>query len=98
MPLIFCKGEKSLQRRHDIYVKEMTKCGLDLELVFAKHDGVLTFLSAFINIVILTFVGIKKDMNTIIRMGSLTKLAKLLKRYSITQSMICFGVEILEHL
>lgn len=59
MPLIFCKGEKSLQRRHDIYVKEMTKCGLDLELVFAKNDGVLKFLSAFINIVILAFGGIK---------------------------------------
>lgn len=59
MSLLFSKGEKILHRKYRTCVEELTQCGLDIDLVYAKNDGVLKFLSALINIDILTFGGIK---------------------------------------
>ncbi|OYO42678.1 hypothetical protein CG709_21065, partial [Lachnotalea glycerini] len=59
MALVFSKGEKILHKKYRASVKELTQCGLDIDLVYIKNDGVLKFLSALINIDILAFGGIK---------------------------------------
>lgn len=59
VPLIYSKGEKVLQRKYEKSIGNLVKNGIDIDLVFAKNNGILKFLSALINIDILAFGGIK---------------------------------------
>ncbi len=59
MPLLFSRGEYFFYKKYKEYVSDYTQREMEIELAFAKNDGVLKFLSALISIVVLAYGGIK---------------------------------------
>ncbi len=59
MAMLYSKGEHFFAKKYYHHIKEFTQNDLEIELVYAKNDGILKFLSALINIIVLLYGGIK---------------------------------------